>query len=249
MYDVLPEVLSVLACVQCVELSVETCPGRTPLFCSSACRHFAEAYPRLARAFPWGLQKCFLARLRLALTSWPKSLQIYFNLWQLVTLYETQNLFRYRFPLTLLRMDIYTHFSLNKYVIHFLNLFWYLEKVKVVLFYLFNCACSFVLKVYKGDETTFQISGLQVNTDYRFRVCVCRRCLDTSQELSGPFSPSVAFMLQRNEIMLAGEMGSIDNPKIKNMIPTDEQFAALIVLGFASLSIIFACILQYFFMK
>ncbi|NXJ15698.1 FND3B protein, partial [Odontophorus gujanensis] len=104
-------------------------------------------------------------------------------------------------------------------------------------------------QVYKGDETTFQISGLQVNTDYRFRVCVCRRCSDTSQELSGPFSPSVAFMLQQNEIMLAGETGSIDDPKIKSMIPTDEQFAALIVLGFASLSIIFACILQYFFMK
>ncbi|NXX43130.1 FND3B protein, partial [Tricholaema leucomelas] len=104
-------------------------------------------------------------------------------------------------------------------------------------------------QVYKGEETTFHISGLQVNTDYRFRVCVCRRCLDTSQELSGPYSPSVAFVLQRNEIMLAGEMGSIDDPKIKSMIPTDEQFAALIVLGFASLSILFACILQYFFMK
>ncbi|KAK2538356.1 Fndc3b [Columba guinea] len=104
-------------------------------------------------------------------------------------------------------------------------------------------------QVYKGEETTFHISGLQVNTDYRFRVCVCRRCLDTSQELSGPFSPSVAFMLQRNEIMLAGETGSLDDPKMKSMIPTDEQFAALLVLGFASLSIIFACILQYFFMK
>jgi len=56
-------------------------------------------------------------------------------------------------------------------------------------------------------------------------------------------------MLQQNEIMLAGEMGRIDDPKIKSMIATDEQFAALIVLGFASLSIIFACILQYFFMK
>lgn len=249
MYDVLPEVLSVPACVQCVELSVETCPGRTSPFCSSACRHFAETYPRLARAFPWGLQKCFLTRLRLDLTSWPKSLH---NLPLFMTTCDfvwNENLFTYGFPLLLLRMDIYTHFSLNKYVIRFLNLFWYLEKVKVVLFYLFNCACCFVLKVYKGDETTFQISGLQVNTDYRFRVCVCRRCLDTSQELSGPFSPSVAFMLQRNEIMLAGEVGSIDNPKIKNMIPTDEQFAALIVLGFASLSIIFACILQYFFMK
>ncbi|XP_064020905.1 fibronectin type III domain-containing protein 3B isoform X2 [Pogoniulus pusillus] len=90
-------------------------------------------------------------------------------------------------------------------------------------------------QVYKGEETTFHISGLQVNTDYRFRVCVCRRCLDTSQELSGPYSPSVAFVLQRNEIMLAGEMGSIEDPKIKSMIPTDEQFAALIVLGFATM--------------
>ncbi|NWI76412.1 FND3B protein, partial [Dryoscopus gambensis] len=104
-------------------------------------------------------------------------------------------------------------------------------------------------QVYKGEETTFHISGLQVNTDYRFRVCACRRCLDTSQELSGPFSPSVAFALQRSALVLAGEPGSADDPKAKAMVPTDEQFAALIVLGFASLSIIFACILQYFFMK
>ncbi|NXS88956.1 FND3B protein, partial [Erpornis zantholeuca] len=104
-------------------------------------------------------------------------------------------------------------------------------------------------QVYKGEETTFHISGLQVNTDYRFRVCACRRCLDTSQELSGPFSPSAAFALQRSALVLAGEPGSAHDPKAKAMVPTDEQFAALIVLGFASLSIIFACILQYFFMK
>lgn len=124
-----------------------------------------------------------------------------------------------------------------------------LWKEEVVLLFVFDHACWFVLKVYKGEETTFHISGLQVNTDYRFRVCVCRRCLDTSQELSGPFSPSVAFMLQRNEIMLAGETGSLDDAKMKSVVPTDEQFAALLVLGFASLSIMFACILQYFFMK
>ncbi|KAL0593378.1 Fibronectin type III domain-containing protein 3B, partial [Plecturocebus cupreus] len=53
-------------------------------------------------------------------------------------------------------------------------------------------------QVYKGEEATFQISGLQTNTDYRFRVCACRRCLDTSQELSGAFSPSAAFVLQRS---------------------------------------------------
>lgn len=105
------------------------------------------------------------------------------------------------------------------------------------------------LKVYKGEEATFQISGLQTNTDYRFRVCVCRRCSDTSQELSGAFSPSAAFVLQRSEVMLTGDTGSLDNPKMKSMMPTDEQFAALIVVGFATLSILFAFILQYFLMK
>ncbi|XP_027443332.1 fibronectin type III domain-containing protein 3B isoform X2 [Callorhinus ursinus] len=104
-------------------------------------------------------------------------------------------------------------------------------------------------QVYKGEEATFQISGLQTNTDYRFRVCVCRRCLDTSQELSGAFSPSAAFVLQRSEVMLTGDMGSLDDPKMKSMMPTDEQFAALIVVGFATLSILFAFILQYFLMK
>uniref|UniRef100_A0A452TVH5 Fibronectin type III domain containing 3B n=1 Tax=Ursus maritimus TaxID=29073 RepID=A0A452TVH5_URSMA len=104
-------------------------------------------------------------------------------------------------------------------------------------------------QVYKGEEATFQISGLQTNTDYRFRVCVCRRCLDTSQELSGAFSPSAAFVLQRSEVMLTGDTGSLDDPKMKSMMPTDEQFAALIVVGFATLSILFAFILQYFLMK
>ncbi|NXC06924.1 FND3B protein, partial [Orthonyx spaldingii] len=104
-------------------------------------------------------------------------------------------------------------------------------------------------QVYKGEDTTFHISGLQANTDYRFRVCACRRCLDTSQELSGPFSPSAAFAVERSALLLAGEPGGAQDHKAKAMVPTDEQFAALIVLGFASLSIIFACILQYFFMK
>nr|XP_010974584.2 fibronectin type III domain-containing protein 3B isoform X1 [Camelus dromedarius]XP_031307031.1 fibronectin type III domain-containing protein 3B isoform X1 [Camelus dromedarius] len=104
-------------------------------------------------------------------------------------------------------------------------------------------------QVYKGEEATFQISGLQTNTDYRFRVCACRRCADTSQELSGAFSPSAAFALQRSEVMLTGDMGSLDDPKMKSMMPTDEQFAALIVVGFATLSILFAFILQYFLMK
>lgn len=73
--------------------------------------------------------------------------------------------------------------------------------------------------------------------------------MDTSQELSGAFSPSVAFVLQPREVMLTGDMGSMDDARMKGMMPTDEQFAALIVLGFATLSILFAFILQYFLMK
>uniref|UniRef100_A0A8C5QJV7 Fibronectin type III domain containing 3B n=1 Tax=Leptobrachium leishanense TaxID=445787 RepID=A0A8C5QJV7_9ANUR len=104
-------------------------------------------------------------------------------------------------------------------------------------------------QVYKGEDSTFQISGLQNNIEYRFRVCVCRRCLDTSQELCGSFSPSVSFITRRNDLMLAGDVSHPDHTKLKGMVPTDEQFAILIVLGFATLSVLFAFILQYFFMK
>ncbi|KAJ8409625.1 hypothetical protein AAFF_G00230260 [Aldrovandia affinis] len=104
-------------------------------------------------------------------------------------------------------------------------------------------------QVFKGEETTFQISGLQGNMDYRFRVCACRRCLDTAQELCGPLSPSSLFTLRRTELALPGEPGAAHADKALGLISSDEQFAALIVLGFATLSILMAFILQYFFMK
>ncbi|XP_035278522.1 fibronectin type III domain containing 3Ba isoform X1 [Anguilla anguilla] len=104
-------------------------------------------------------------------------------------------------------------------------------------------------QVFKGEETTFQISGLQNNMDYRFRVCACRRCADTAQELCGPLSPSSLFTLRRTELALPGEPGAANADAALGMMASDEQFAALIVLGFATLSILMAFILQYFFMK
>uniref|UniRef100_A0A8C3AXM2 Fibronectin type III domain containing 3Ba n=1 Tax=Cyclopterus lumpus TaxID=8103 RepID=A0A8C3AXM2_CYCLU len=89
-------------------------------------------------------------------------------------------------------------------------------------------------QVFKGEEGSFHISGLQGNTDYRFRVAACRRCQDTCQELSGPLSPSSSFALRRQETASSGD---------------DERFAALIVCVFAGFSILIACVLQYFFMK
>lgn len=106
-------------------------------------------------------------------------------------------------------------------------------------------------QVFKGEEGSFQISGLQGNTDYRFRVGACRRCQDTSQELSGPLSPSSLFTLRRHDSSSAssGELLPAETGKAAGFISSDERFAALIVCVFAGFSILIACLLQYFFMK
>lgn len=95
----------------------------------------------------------------------------------------------------------------------------------------------------------FQISGLQGNTDYRFRVGACRRCQDTCQELCGPLSPSSLFTLRRQETAASSEMCAMETGKGAGLISSDERFAALIVCVFAGFSILIACLLQYFFMK
>uniref|UniRef100_A0A8B9HSY7 Fibronectin type III domain containing 3Bb n=1 Tax=Astyanax mexicanus TaxID=7994 RepID=A0A8B9HSY7_ASTMX len=97
-------------------------------------------------------------------------------------------------------------------------------------------------QVYKGEDTSYQLFGLQWNTDYRLRVFVCRRCSDTSQELCGPFSPSTHFSPRRTNTAVALEPGSVSTSTPKAL--TDEQFASLIVLGVAGASIIIAYLLQ-----
>ncbi|XP_073686685.1 fibronectin type III domain-containing protein 3B [Garra rufa] len=97
-------------------------------------------------------------------------------------------------------------------------------------------------QVYKGDEPSFQLTGLQWNSDYRVRVFACRRCADTLQELCGSFSPSAHFNLRRSDATLAVEADVTRVPMSKTL--TDEQFASLIVFGVASLSVLIAFLLQ-----
>uniref|UniRef100_A0A8C7R2G7 Fibronectin type III domain containing 3Ba n=1 Tax=Oncorhynchus mykiss TaxID=8022 RepID=A0A8C7R2G7_ONCMY len=104
-------------------------------------------------------------------------------------------------------------------------------------------------QVFKGEESAFQITGLQGNTDYRFRVCACRRCQDTNQELCGPQSPSSPFTLRRQEQQCLGETSAVETVKGAGIISSDERFAAVVVCVFAGVSILMACLLQYFFMK
>uniref|UniRef100_A0A4W5KX35 Fibronectin type III domain containing 3Ba n=1 Tax=Hucho hucho TaxID=62062 RepID=A0A4W5KX35_9TELE len=101
----------------------------------------------------------------------------------------------------------------------------------------------------QGEESAFQITGLQSNTDYRFRVCACRRCQDTNQELCGPLSPSSLFTLRRQEQQCLGETSAVETVKGAGIISSDERFAAVVVCVFAGVSILMACLLQYFFMK
>ncbi|XP_061650231.1 fibronectin type III domain containing 3Ba isoform X3 [Phyllopteryx taeniolatus] len=115
-------------------------------------------------------------------------------------------------------------------------------------------------QVFKGEEGAFQFSGLQGNTDYRFRVGACRRCQDSCQELCGPLSPSSQFTLRRQEASGAGSAGAAASGACvpfagsgrgaaASLMSSDERFAALIVCAFAGLSILIACLLQYFFMN
>ncbi|KAJ8003767.1 hypothetical protein DPEC_G00151760 [Dallia pectoralis] len=104
-------------------------------------------------------------------------------------------------------------------------------------------------QVFKGEEGAFKITGLQSNTDYRFRVCACRCCQDTNQELCGPLSPSSLFTLRRQEQQSLGETSAVETGKGAGLISTDERFAAVIVCVFAGLSVLMACLLQYFVMK
>ncbi|XP_068607650.1 fibronectin type III domain containing 3Ba [Brachionichthys hirsutus] len=104
-------------------------------------------------------------------------------------------------------------------------------------------------QVFKGEEAVFQVSGLQANTDYRFRVGACRRCQDSCQELCGPLSPSSLFTLRRKEATSSGEPCTAAAGRGAGLISSDERFAALIVCVFAGFSILVACLLQYFFMK
>uniref|UniRef100_A0A8B9JLA4 Fibronectin type III domain containing 3Ba n=1 Tax=Astyanax mexicanus TaxID=7994 RepID=A0A8B9JLA4_ASTMX len=103
--------------------------------------------------------------------------------------------------------------------------------------------------VYKGEATVFQISGLQWNTDYRFRVFVCRKCLDSAQELCGPQSPPTPFTLRRAELPALEDTPTSKTGKAVGIAGTDERVAALLVGAFSALSFVIAFMVEYLFMK
>ncbi|PAA68603.1 hypothetical protein BOX15_Mlig033339g1, partial [Macrostomum lignano] len=51
--------------------------------------------------------------------------------------------------------------------------------------------------VHRGTEQCHRLSSLRPGTDYHVRVAACRRCPDTGDELTGPYSHSAAFCTRR----------------------------------------------------
>nr|XP_060612241.1 fibronectin type-III domain-containing protein 3a-like isoform X1 [Anolis sagrei ordinatus]XP_060612243.1 fibronectin type-III domain-containing protein 3a-like isoform X1 [Anolis sagrei ordinatus] len=106
-------------------------------------------------------------------------------------------------------------------------------------------------QVYKGPETSFRFSNLQTNCEYRFRACAGRQYQDSAgpQELLGPYSPSTAFSSQKQELVSPCADAGPDLPKSRRKPLSDEQFAFLLLLVFATVAILFAVIIQYFVIK
>ncbi|XP_030633259.1 fibronectin type-III domain-containing protein 3A isoform X2 [Chanos chanos] len=103
-------------------------------------------------------------------------------------------------------------------------------------------------QVYKGLATSYQMSGLNSNSEYRFRVCAIRQCQD-APELSGPYSATVTLLPQRSEsVGPASGSRTVETQRPARSL-TDEQCAALILMLFAVISILIAFVIQYFVIK
>ncbi|XP_077340400.1 fibronectin type-III domain-containing protein 3A isoform X1 [Lithobates pipiens] len=105
-------------------------------------------------------------------------------------------------------------------------------------------------QAYKGPNTSYRYSALHLNCEYRFRVCAIRQCQDAAgpQDLSGPYSATVLFISHKNESQ-SNTSKDITEPTRTTRTLSDEQCAAVILVLFATFSILIAFIIQYFVIK
>uniref|UniRef100_A0A8I3X6A5 Fibronectin type III domain containing 3A n=1 Tax=Callithrix jacchus TaxID=9483 RepID=A0A8I3X6A5_CALJA len=105
-------------------------------------------------------------------------------------------------------------------------------------------------QIYKGPDPYFRYSSLQLNCEYRFRVCAIRQCQDSlgHQDLVGPYSTTVLFISQRTEPPASTNRDTVESTRTRRAL-SDEQCAAVILVLFAFFSILIAFIIQYFVIK
>nr|XP_020759690.1 fibronectin type-III domain-containing protein 3A isoform X1 [Odocoileus virginianus texanus]XP_020759691.1 fibronectin type-III domain-containing protein 3A isoform X1 [Odocoileus virginianus texanus]XP_020759692.1 fibronectin type-III domain-containing protein 3A isoform X1 [Odocoileus virginianus texanus]XP_020759693.1 fibronectin type-III domain-containing protein 3A isoform X1 [Odocoileus virginianus texanus]XP_020759694.1 fibronectin type-III domain-containing protein 3A isoform X1 [Od len=105
-------------------------------------------------------------------------------------------------------------------------------------------------QIYRGPDSSFRYSSLQLNCEYRFRVCAIRQCQDPAghQDLVGPYSTTVLFISQRTEPPASAGRDTVGGSRPGRAL-SDEQCAAVILVLFAFFSILIAFIIQYFVIK
>ncbi|XP_059013823.1 fibronectin type III domain containing protein 3C1-like isoform X1 [Mustela lutreola] len=109
--------------------------------------------------------------------------------------------------------------------------------------------------IYKGPNTSFSFSNFVTNAHYRFKVCAGRQYQNSAgtQELWGPYSPSVLFSTHKQHPRPGkgggGKAGSStgeekdDKPRTEM---SDDTFVLILVIGFALVAILCAVIIQHF---
>lgn len=120
--------------------------------------------------------------------------------------------------------------------------------------------CCFI-QVYRGEETTYNLTGLKPGTSYSVRVCPVRVCKgdDSSESVMGAYSPGATFKTDVIEIPEINEETIPDVPKksackeklhqlLRHAKPRKEKQVAIILLAsmfLASLGL--ALLLSYIF--
>uniref|UniRef100_A0A8C5TVB1 Fibronectin type-III domain-containing protein 3A n=1 Tax=Malurus cyaneus samueli TaxID=2593467 RepID=A0A8C5TVB1_9PASS len=105
-------------------------------------------------------------------------------------------------------------------------------------------------QIYKGPDWSFRYTGLQLNCEYRFRVCAIRQCQEAMghQDLVGPYSTPVLFISQRTEPPASTNKDTVQTTRTQ-WSQSDQVCAAVILALFAIFSILIAVIIQYFVIK
>lgn len=95
--------------------------------------------------------------------------------------------------------------------------------------------------MYRGPATSYNLHTLSPKMEYTIRVCAVRQCDDRSEDVVGPFSPSVMFTTLSLEPSTSLEPKLLETKIVEPKQLTDQQWAMIILFGF----VVFACLVAF----
>ncbi|XP_077987462.1 fibronectin type-III domain-containing protein 3A-like [Glandiceps talaboti] len=101
-------------------------------------------------------------------------------------------------------------------------------------------------QAYRGAGTITKLDFLQPNMEYRVRVCAIRQSQDGTADLIGAYSPGTVFHTVSDTPIKEVVAKEDKIVKVERKPLTDEQWAAIIVVGFAICAILIALLVAQF---